>query len=319
MGTELLQHLKLLADPTRLRLLALLDGQELAVGELARAIAMSPSRVSNHLKLLREGALLEERREGAFTYARLALPDEGARELWQALRARIAELEDAADDRARLDAVLEERRRKSARFFDAMAVRWDTIGREFTRGTARLHALSSLVPPGLVVADIGCGTGYQAEALAQVAARVICIDHSTGMLARARENLASVAERIELRPGELHDLPLQNCEVDAVFAHMVLHHLVDPTAALAEMHRALKPAGRIAIVDLLPHKHAWLLSQLGDAKLGLDRRELARRLQRAGFEEIETRELDDRYRVEGPEGEVVELELFLATASRPRG
>jgi ubiquinone/menaquinone biosynthesis C-methylase UbiE/DNA-binding transcriptional ArsR family regulator len=319
MGTDLLHLLKLLSDPTRLRLLALLDGQELAAGELARAIAMSPSRVSNHLKLLREGGLLEERREGAFTYARLALPDEGARELWQALRARIAELEEAADDRARLDAVLEERRRKSARFFDAMAVRWDAIGREFTRGTARLHALSALVPPGLVVADVGCGTGYQAEALARVAARVICVDHSTGMLARARANLASVAERIELRPGELHDLPLQDGEVDAVFAHMVLHHLVDPTAALAEMRRALKPGGRLAVVDLLPHKHERLVAQLGDVKLGLDRHELARRLQRAGFDDVETRELDDRYRVEAPEGPPAELELFLATARRPRG
>jgi ubiquinone/menaquinone biosynthesis C-methylase UbiE/DNA-binding transcriptional ArsR family regulator len=316
MSTELLQILKLFSDPTRLRVLALLDGQELAVGELARAIAMSPSRVSNHLKLLREGGLLEERREGAFTYGRLALPDDLSRELWRALRSRIEGLEEAADDRARLDVILEERRKKSARFFDAMAPHWDSIGREFTRGTARLHALSALVPAGLVVADVGCGTGYQAEALAQVAERVICIDHSTGMLARARQNLAAVADKIELRPGELHDLPLKDSEVDAVFAHMVVHHLVDPTAALTEMRRVLKPHGKLVIVDLLPHKHAWLAQSMGDLKLGLDRHELGRRLQRAGFQVRETRELDDLYHIEGPEGEIVDLPLFLAVAAR---
>lgn len=317
MAAPLLQLLKLLADPTRLRLLALLEAQELSVGELARAIAMSPSRVSNHLKVLRESGWIEERREGPFAFCRLALPGELAADLWGRIRDRIDSLEEAADDRARLDAVLDERRKRSETFFDSMAARWDVIGREFARGTARLHAVTRLVPPGLVVADVGCGTGYQAEALARVAARVICVDHSTRMLSKARENLRETSARIELRPGELDDLPLQDAEVDAVFGHMVVHHLLDPMTALAEMHRVLRRGGQVVLVDLLPHKEVWMGESMGDLKLGLDRHELARRLRRAGFEGVETSELDDAYRAEDPEGRVVELPLFLATGRKP--
>src|SRR5262249_15065240 len=151
----------------------------------------------NHLKLLRESGMLEERREGAFVLVRRAksrgLPDDHGlpEDLWGAIEARLESVEGRADDLQRLERVLEQRRAKSREFFARVAPEWDVLGSDFKLGTARLRAVTCLVPHGYVVADVGCGTGYMARALVRVAARVICIDHSAAMLAQAKERLVA--------------------------------------------------------------------------------------------------------------------------------
>lgn len=309
--------LKLLADATRLRLLGLLASEELQVGELARSVAMSQSRVSNHLKVLREAGLLEERRVGIHVHVRLArgaaLPDD----LWSAIESRLEQVEGRADDRARLAQVLEERRRKSRAFFDRVAPEWDVVGSEFQHGLLRWRALAALVERGLVVADVGCGTGHLSRVLVRFASRVIAIDHSAAMLARAGENLAAAADRVELRQGELDRLPLADGEVDAVFASLVLHHVPDLFAALRDMRRALRPGGRLVVADLLPHREAWMADSMADLKLGLDPTELRSRAEKAGFVDVVVEPIDDRYLVEGPAGQRAELPLFLLEARAP--
>lgn len=319
MTTAAVPHiLKVLADPTRLRILALLDREELAVGEIARCIAVSQSRVSNHLKILRESGMLAERREGSYTFCRLATGTHLPADLWGAVQRGMRFSEVYPEDEARLAEVMAERRRRSQSFFDGVAKRWDVIGRDFVHGTTRLQAITRLVSRELVVADIGCGTGYLATALAQVVDRVICVDHSEGMLDEARKNLEAFDVRVEMRRGELDELPLANGEVDAVLGHMVLHHLVDPTRALQEAHRALRPGGRLVLTDLLPHRQAWMIEEMGDVKLGVDRHELARRLNAADFIEVETREIEeDRYQVRDPAGKTYTLPLFLASGVKP--
>jgi ubiquinone/menaquinone biosynthesis C-methylase UbiE len=310
--------LKLLADPTRLRLLGLLAREELAVGELARAVAMSQSRVSNHLKLLREFGLLEERRAGTFVHVRLARSDALPDDLWSAIEARLANVDGRDDDLKRLDHVLDERRKKSRVFFDRVAPEWDKLGSEFKRGSIRWRALAALVPQGMTVADVGCGTGYMARTLVRVAERVVCIDHSAAMLEQARSNLASYAGRVEFRQGELDRLPLADGEVDAIFASLVLHHVPDVVAALREMRRSLKRDGLLVVTELLPHKEAWMAETMADLRLGLDATELKSRAERAGFADVLTDVADDAYVVEAPTGRKAELPLFVLEA-RARG
>jgi ArsR family transcriptional regulator len=306
--------LKLLADATRLRLLGLLAREELAVGELARAVAMSQSRVSNHLKLLREFGLLEERRAGAFVHVKLAKSDALPDDLWSAIEARLLHVEGRGDDLKRLENVLEERRKKSRVFFDRVAPEWDKLGSEFKRGSVRWRALAALVPTGMTVADVGCGTGYMARTLVRVAQRVVCIDHSAAMLEQARANLVGHDDRVEFRQGELDRLPLADGEVDAIFASLVLHHVPDVVAALREMRRALKKGGLLVVTELLPHKEAWMAETMADLRLGLDATELKSRAEKAGFTDVYTDIVEDAYVVEAPTGRKAELPLFVLQA-----
>ena len=128
------------------------------------------------------------------------------------------------------------------------------------------------MPTELVVADVGCGTGFLARALARRAARVICIDTSAAMLDKARENLRDVPAALEFRPGAMEALPLKDGEVDAAFAHMVLHHLADVATGLREMARGVKPGGQVVCVDLLPHHESWMHDTMAGRASGWTRR-----------------------------------------------
>jgi ArsR family transcriptional regulator len=313
---SVLDVLRVLGDPTRLRILALLAQAELAVGELARALGMSQSRVSNHLKILRESDLLEERREGSFSFCRLHVPEGAPGDLWRALSPGLEALEERQADNRRLAAVLADRA-DSRSFFDRIAGDWDLIGSDFARGTGRLEALSCLVPSELVVADVGCGTGFLARALARRAARVICIDTSVAMLDKARENLRDVLAALEFRPGAMEALPLRDGEVDAAFAHMVLHHLADVATGLREMARGVKPGGQVVCVELLPHHESWMHETMADTRLGLDPAALHNDFRAAGLADVEREMLDDAYVVEHPSGRKISLPLFLMRGRRP--
>jgi len=314
-----LSLLRILGDPTRLRVLALLAQAELSVGELARALAVGQSRISNHLRILREAELLAERHEGPYTFCRLLVPEGSAGELWAALQSSLAELPARDADDRRLAQILADRA-DSRSFFDRIAGDWDLIGSDFARGTGRLELLAALVPPTLVVADVGCGTGYFARRLAPRVQRVICIDTSTAMLDKARENLAGVADmtaQIEFRQGAVEHLPLADGEVDAACAHMVLHHLHDPRAGLAEMARVTRPGGTLAAVELLPHNESWMHAAMADTRLGLDPHQLATDFRAAGLAGVAHELLDDSYVVEQPGGRRVSLPLFLIVGRRP--
>jgi ArsR family transcriptional regulator len=309
--------MKVLADPTRLRLLGLLAAEELSVSELARATAMSQSRVSNHLKLLRDAHMLDQRKEGPSVLVRLARREPMIDELWSAVEPRLESVEGRDGDVARLGRVLDARRRRSRDFFDRVAPEWDRVGSEFERGVVQWRAIGGLVPDGLVVADVGCGTGFMARALVHVASRVVCIDHSSAMLAKARRHLAAHKKRVEFRRGEVDRLPLADGEVDAVFASLVLHHVPDVFAALREMRRAIRPGGTLVVTDLAPHHETWMSEAMADLRLGLDPTELQQRATKAGFVDATVAPVEDRYVVEGADGRKAELELFLLQARVP--
>lgn len=274
-AAEALQKVfKTLADPTRIRILRLLEQEELIVGELMDILGMAQSRVSRHLAVLRETGLLADRRDGTFVAYRLVLPEKGPwRDAWILARKSLANDPTSSRDDTLLRRTLAARKSNRGRnFFDSVGPEWDALRRVFGDELLRARATAMLVPPGLRVADIGTGTGVLALELAELGLDVVGIDRSEAMLETARQKWQAVESddlhAIEFRIGDAHDLPLESNSVDAAFAHMVLHSLEEPERAIQEMARIVKPGGRVVLVDFMPHEHEWMKQELGLLWLG---------------------------------------------------
>lgn len=295
MSADTLQRVfKTLSDPTRLRILALLESEELAVQELMQVLGMAQSRVSRHLAILREAGLIRDRRDGTYVFYRFALPEEGTwREAWTMVRHGLADDATAHRDATALAQALEARAARARSFFDAVGPEWDALRKVFDDDVLRARALARLVPTGLRVADIGTGTGILALELAQLGLEVVAIDHSSRMLeaARAKFDQAGVGG-VELRHGEASALPLEDGDVDAAFAHMVIQYLPSPAEAIGEMARVVKPGGRVVIVDFVAHEHEWMRQELGVHWLGFEPKLVKGWFEEAGLEavHIETRD-----------------------------
>jgi len=267
---------KTLADPTRLRILALLAREELAVHELMEILAMAQSRVSRHLGILREAGLVRDRREGTFVFYRMAAPDaEAWQGAWELVREALRGDPVAEGDVATLERVLASRGAGSREFFDAVGPEWDALRKVLGDDLLRARALTRLVPADLRVADIGTGTGILAAELARLGIRVVAVDQSPRMLDAARAKLDSEGVRgVELRRGEASALPLGDDEVDAAFAHMVLHYLPSPADAVREMARITRPDGHVVVVDFVGHDREWMREELGVLWLGFASEEI---------------------------------------------
>ncbi len=319
--------LKLFADPTRLRMLALLEREEVSVGELSRALGISQSRVSNHLRLLREADLLQERHEGPSTFLRWrgaqGAPTNLGVRLWKSLREELDGLPEHVADLRRLEQVLSQRSSGERDFFDRMADNWDKIAGAFQTGQARQRAALHLFPRGLTVADLGCGTGYMSSSLVGLCDRLICVDRSEGMLEEAKKRLSGTTHRtqVEFRPGRLDQLPIEDGELDGLVCGMVLHHLEEPGPALAEMLRVLKPGGAVSILELAPHREEWMRSALGDRHLGIASNDILAALDRHGFTDLSLDPVEDRYRPRRPDAdsasEPSSLSLYLVRGRAP--
>jgi len=317
---DLTAALKLFGDPTRLRMLALLGTSELTVGELARALDLSQSRVSNHLRLLREADVLAERHRGTSCHLRLAAGREDlVGRLWQGIDSELAHLPERASDQARLARVLAARQAGEAAFFDRLAGEWDNRIGDFTTGMGRSRALLQLFEPAGTFADIGCGTGYMARPLLGQVERLILVDASVGMLDEARTRLTAEARgtNLEFRQGSSTELPIGDGELDGLVAGLLLHHMEEPGTALREMFRCLAPGGRAVVLELSPHSESWMHAELGDRHLGLEPRDVLAAFERAGFVDISLDAVDDRYRPTASTGEAGDLSLFVVRGTRP--
>jgi len=271
MSSEALQKVfKTFSDPTRLRILALLEREELAVQELMEILGMAQSRVSRHLAILREVGLLRDRRDGTYVFYRFDPSDEGPwREAWELARRSLGDDPTRERDSAALGQAMEARSARTRSFFDSVGPEWDAVRKVFNDDALRARAVAHLAPPNLAVADIGTGTGVLATELARLGLRVIAIDNSARMLDAARANLErEKISGVELREGDVSALPLANAEVDAALAHMVLHYLPSPGEAVREMARVVKPGGSVVVVDFVQHQHEWMREELGVQWLG---------------------------------------------------
>lgn len=311
--------LKLLSDPVRLRLCALLSRAELAVQEVVAVTGMQQSRISNHLSLLKRAGLVRDRREGTWSFHRLVEPADDGPLSPSLFAASVQPLLDSdvgrADGKA-LRAVLDQRRQKSRLAHDALADRWSAVGEEFALGTLRAELLALAWPAGGKVADLGCGAGFLAGWLAAHGGDVVAVDHSERMLGAARR--AAKGGRIAFRQGELDALPLQDGELDAAFSNLVWHHLPDHDAAARETLRALRPGGVVVVGELEPHECEWMRERMGDLRLGLKPEQVVGALARAGFVDLAVEPLRDRHRVAAPDGAPTEFPMYAVRGRKPR-
>ena len=279
---------RLLGDEVRLRILRLLTAERLNVSELTAVLGLAQSGVSRHLGLLKENGLVHEQREGGFTYySASGAGHDGLEAIHAALAAQFAA--SAADavvraDEARLKEVL--RVRKESFATHGGADRQFVPGRSWAAWSRAL----GLLLPALDVADIGCGDGYLTIETARWARRVVAVDRSREVLARARELAARRgAGNIAWKRGELEALPLDDQSVDVALLSQALHHAERPEVAIAEAVRVLRPGGRVLVLDLRTHGESWVRERLADNVLGFDDRELASLLERGGLSDVRVR------------------------------
>ena len=281
----IVKSLKLLADPTRLRLLLLLREEELSVVEIQEILGMGQSRISSHLAQLKAAKLVRDRRAGKNIYYGLASDHDGP--FKEIIAASAAEIPESRHDRTALNLVRRKRQDKAREYFNKLAGKF---GRSHCPGRSWkgfAHMLLALAGP-IVVADLGAGEGTLSQMLARHARRVIAVDNSEKMV----EFGASLArehgfENLEYRLGDLETPPIEAGTVDLAILSQALHHAVNPARAIAAAHAILKPGGRIAILDLLAHGFESARELYADLWLGFSEVQLDEMLRAAGFRDID--------------------------------
>ena len=295
--TTMLAALEAAGESTRLRLLALLSEAELTVSEIVSVLGQSQPRVSRHLKLLVEAGLVERHREGAWAF--FSCPTHVPLAGWTRDLVRGLDADDPtlSADRLRLADVQVARRDAAERYFASRAEQWDTL-RSLHVAEERVEAaIGDLVGPGPFrsLVDLGTGTGRMLELLARRADRATGIDGSRAMLNLARSRIERSGDKsVQLRHGDIYALPLPRDEADLVILHQVLHYLDDPSRALREAARILRPGGRLIVVDFAPHAEESLRDAHAHRRLGFPRAEVDGFLAAAGLDVATHRDVGPR-------------------------
>lgn len=284
----MLNSLKLLVDPTRLRLVLLLAEEDLSVAELQEIMGMGQSRISTQLAQLKKGGLVEDKRSGKNNiYSGIA----NAELLEIACKASV-DLPEHERDLASLRHILRKRKDKARAYFDELAGKF---GRHYVPGRswkALAEALIKILNYD-VVADLGAGEGTLAQLLAQRAKQVIAVDHSKKMVQFGKKLAREHGlKNLEYRHGDIENPPIEDKSVDLAFLSQALHHANDPGVAIRAAHRILRKGGRLVILDLLQHSFDKARDLYADTHLGFAEVEIAELLEEAGFKQIETAIVD---------------------------
>ncbi|MEZ0496769.1 ArsR/SmtB family transcription factor [Sphingomonas sp. IW22] len=286
-----------LADPTRLRIIALLRAMELSVGELAQVLGQSQPRVSRHVKILCDSGLAERRKEGSWVFVAM-----GRHDAVPAILNALDILSDAnggdhwaVADTARLAAVRADRAAAAAEWFESNAGQWDAI-RSLHVADSEVEAAMTRVLGDQAIGqliDIGTGTGRMLELFAPQSERALGIDRSSEMLRLARVKLAERGlANAELRQADLYALPLGDRAADVAILHHVLHFAQQPGAAIAEAARALGTGGRLLIADFAPHEREELRTRDNHARLGFSDEQMLGWFETVGLVPVQTETLE---------------------------
>ncbi len=309
MVEAVLTGLRAAAEPTRLRVLAILSKGELAVSELTQILGQSQPRVSRHLRLLCEAGLLDRFPEGAWVFYRLASSGLGA-DLVKCLLDLLPDRDPSLSlDMQRLDAVRAGRADKAQKYFSAHAERWDELNTSLVDRDGVENAMRAAVTDfhAADLVDMGTGTGHALTVLSDCVGQATGFDMSLDMLAVARANLEQAGHRhCMVRQGDITQLPLGDGVTDCAVIHQVLHYMPDPALVVGEAARILKPGGHVLAVDYAPHGEEWLRDQHAHRRLGFQDEEVHRWFDAHGLIWQGAR------RIKGPK-----LDVVLWTAQKP--
>lgn len=283
---DIVEILKAAGEPTRLRLLALLSHGDLTVTDLTDILGQSQPRISRHLKLLAEAALVDRYQEGAWAFFRLSQAGQAV-----SLARRLLDATDPADavfarDDERLRALKKVRSDKAQAYFSRNAAEWDAVRRLHVSEAEVEAKLAEMIGTEPVDAflDLGTGTGRILQLFEGLYRRGVGVDASRDMLAVARANLDRAGiTKASIRHGDIFNLPLERDEFDVVTIHQVLHFLDEPDAAVVEAARMLAPGGRLAIIDLAPHALEHLRDEHAHIRLGFSHQTMSEWLEKAGL------------------------------------
>ena len=286
----ILKSLRLLSDPARVRLLLLLQREELSVAELQDILAKGQSQISTHLAQLKQAGLVEDRRTGKNIFYRLkngnGAENKRVEQILDLLGEAVNEIPEANEDREALRLVVAKRKDRMRSYFDALAGRF---GREYLPGRSwqGLAELLLRLIPEMTIADLGAGEGTFSQLLALRAKQVIAVDNSEKMVEFGSQLARKHGvKNLEFRVGDLEALPIADNQVDLAFFSQALHHAQHPEKAVVEAARILKPGGRIAILDLQRHQFEEAREMYADVWLGFTEVELQKFLKKAGFKKI---------------------------------
>ena len=302
--------LESLADPTRLRLLRLLERHELGVAALCEILLLPQSTASRHLKVLGDLGFVSSRASGTNRLYRGAPLDKDSpsRRLWLLARDQTDEWVTARQDALRLERQLDAKRPAAQAFFAGACGQWDRLREEAYGRGLNQTALLALLPAHWTVADLGCGTGALTLAMAHNVYRVIGVDQSAAMLKAARARTAGY-DNVELRKGSLEAVPVDDASCDAALLVLALSYVTEPGRVLAEMARILRPGGRAVVLDLLRHDREDFQRAMGQEIAGFEADDLGEMMKQAGLRDPACRPLCPEPAAKGPA-------LILATAER---
>ena len=298
-----------LGDLARTRILVLLEQGDFTVSELVRVFQFPQSTVSRHLKVLSDDGWVTSRSSGTSRHYRVSADlDASARDLWELVRPGVLAAGYTEEDTERARAILSERRERSKEFFASAAHRWDSLRDDLFGADSELLPLFGLLDPTWTVADLGAGTGHFSARVAPFVGCVIAVDGSNEMLDTARLRLDGVSN-VELRQGELEQLPLCDGEADLAVLLLALHYVVDPAVVLREAFRALASGGRLLIVDMRLHAREAYREDMGHVWSGFDEDTLREQCEAAEFCGFTYQPIPARAEASGPL-------LFVASATK---
>ncbi len=289
MSASTLKTLRVLSDPTRLRILCLLDSNELSVADLQEILGMGQSRISTHLSQLRVAELISSRRSGRKTFYLRTRNTSAAIALDQIIKVAAKDLPEISDDFLALKLLLKRRRDTARIYFNQLAGKFSRSYCPGRSWEAIAEMLVNLLPP-LRIADLGAGEGTLSLLLARSAEKVIAVDNSEKMVEYGRRLSEELElKNLEYRLGDMEDPPIDPGTIDlAIFSH-ALHHALNPAETVARAAALLAPKGRLIILDLAAHQVEETRERFSDRWLGFSSLEIHKMLESAGLANIEVR------------------------------
>ena len=290
---------KALADSSRVNLAVALRGAELNVQELTQITGLSQSMVSHHLRLLQQGGIVKQRREGTWVYYSLVSADDSApTEVGPILIRALDELvdigavEEAKDLNREVSRAMQARGERSLKFFESKPEQDLLVGNSGLEAVP-LSALHSAVPSEGVLLDLGCGDGLLLEKLLPRKGSIVAVDYSKRMVQRTKQRLKPYGAAVQVKQSQIEGTDLKDRSVDVALLSMVLHHAAEPLAVLREARRVLKTKGKLVVIDLLKHGNEKFRNERADLWLGFEPTELKRELSKLGFVRVKSKKFKE--------------------------